>query len=459
MISTVCAAMMAVLAAPQPQVYQLNTQLPVWDVSARDVSGNGHDDIFAVAADDEPGSNERGLAVFLARDNGGYYGEPHFVLPLEDKVGSLFWAEVDGSEPKELVVAHAEGATIYQFTEGRFEVLAEPEFMSLFPESARRPRFLNDLAVDLTGDGIDEWLIPMPTGYAVRNAEEEIAYVRCEVDTGAGGGGEDGLTIRHSYPAFKAFDAPYSDNKAFVFLDDEQADFAYGPDWATRHRFELPLADDDEWDASAKLTDITGDGLPDLVITKLKGSLNVTVVTEVYLAEEPFVYPVEPTARYVFEGAFATPVVIDVDGDGRQDLVFLKVPYSIGSFVSYFLRGRVTVQADVYMYGDNGFSDRPAYTGSFPIEVPDGRRSVAYTMGDFSGNGHTDVAFGAGDDALVIHKNTPGEFLSRRPWLTLDVPPHGNARARDLSNNGIDDIIIYHPDSDLSKRIHVVLFE
>ncbi len=459
MMTTVWAAALVAMAATEPSIYQLQTTLPVWDVSAQDVTGNGNDDLFAVIADDTPGGdNERGLAVFLSRDDGSYYGKPHFVLPLDEKVGSLFFAEVDGSAPKELVVAHAEGATVYQFVDGRFEVLAEPEFMSLLPESARRPRFLKDLAQDLTGDGVDEWILPMPTGYAVRNADEHIALVRCEVDTGASGGGEDGLTVRHTYPAFKAFETPNDDHKAFVFLDDEQVDFAYGPNWETRHRFDLPLADDDEWDADAKLADITGNGIPDLVITKLKGTLNVTVVTEIYLADEPFVYPSEPSAQYVFEGAFATPVVIDVDGDEKQDLVFLKVPYSIGSFVSYFLRGRVTVQAEVYMYGENGFGDTPAYTGSFPIEVPDGRRSVAYTMGDFSGNGHTDVAFGGGDETLVIHKNSPGEFLSRRPWLTLNVPPYGSAGAKALTNNGVDDIIIYHPDSDLSKKIHVVLF-
>ena len=452
------AALLVAMGA-QPQVSTLTTEYDIWNVATEDLTLNGHKDILAVTSDEDSDPLIKQVAVFLAGDEGGYSGDPSVVLELDPRIGNLFLADVDGEEPRELVATHSQGVTVYQWNGEAFEVLAEPEFMSILPEGSKRPRFLDDVAVDLMGDGTDEWLIPMPTGFAVRNIDGHIADIRAEVQTVARGSGDRGISIRHDFPAFKPFDIRQHDHKGMAFLTDEHAEFAYGPNWSQHHRFRLPLRLDDRWQSDAQLMDINGNGLPDLVISQTRGTVNMTAQTQIYFAEDQLRYPREPSAVFESQGAFATPLLVDVNGNGRKDVVHLKVPYSIGSFVSYFLRGRLTIQAEVYLCGEDGFDTSPAYTGSFPVQAPEDQRRLVYTLGDFNGNGRKDVAYGVGENELAVYTGGEDEFLSRRPWLSIDVPPYGEAASEDLTGNGHDDIIIYHPDSEQSKQMRVILFD
>ncbi|MFP4173445.1 MAG: FG-GAP repeat domain-containing protein [Candidatus Hydrogenedentota bacterium] len=446
-------------AGAQPQVLTLTTQYDIWNIATEDLTGNGREDILAVMSDEESDPLIKQVAVFLAMDEGGYPGEPSFVLDLDPRIGNLFLADVDGEAPRELVVTHSQGATVHQWADGGFEVLAEPEFMSILPQGSKRPRFLEDVAVDLMGDGRDEWLIPMPTGFAVRNVDGHIADIRAEVQTVARGSGDRGVTIRYDFPAFQPFDIREHEHKGMAFLTDEHAEFAYGPNWRQHHRFRLPRKLDDRWQSDAQLMDINDNGLPDLVVTQTQGTVNMTAQTQIYFAEDQLRYPREPSALFESEGAFATPVLVDVNGDGRKDVVHLKVPYSIGSFVSYFLRGRLTVNAEVYLCEEDGFDTSPAYTGSFPVQAPEDRRNLVYSLGDFNGNGRKDVAYGVGENELAVYTGGEDEFLSSQPWVSVEVSPYGEAVSEDLTGNGHDDIMIHDPDSEQSKQIRVVLFE
>ena len=452
------AAILVTMGA-QPQVSTLTTEYDIWNIATEDLTQNGQEDILAIISDEDSDPLIKQVAVFLAHDEEGYPGDPSFVLDLEPRIGNLFLADVEGDGPRELVATHSQGAIVYQWKDEAFEVLAEPEFMSILPEGSKRPRFLEDVAVDLMGDGEDEWLIPMPTGFAVRNVDGHIADIRAEVQTVARGSGDRGISIRHDFPAFKPFDIREHQHKGMAFLTDEHAEFAYGPDWRQHHRFRLPMRLDDRWQSDAQLTDINGNGLPDLVVTQTQGTVNMTAQTQIYFAEDQLRYPREPSAVFESQGAFATPLLVDVNGNGRKDVVHLKVPYSIGSFVSYFLRSRLTINAEVYLCEEDGFDTSPAYTGSFPIQAPEDQRSLAYTLGDFNGNGRKDVAYGVGDDELAVYTGGEDEFLSSQPWLHVNVSPYGQASAKDLTGNGHDDIIIYHPDSEQSKEMRVILFD
>ncbi len=456
---TVCLALATMaLAMAAPDIYVLETHLDVWDLSVEDINGNGHKDLVAITYDDKEDPDTKHLVAFLQQDDGSYRSRPDVRMALDPAYGALFWAQVGEHPVRSLVAVSSTRATVMRLHEGQFVVTGRTEFNSLVPEGARRLRFLPHAAQDLTGDGIDEWLIPMPTGYAARNLDGLVAKIPVNVFSEARGGDRGGLQVRYGYPSHQVFEPPDTDSKSIVFLTDEYADFVYGEDWSQQRRFPIPAVQDDQWSADVQLRDINANGLPDLIVTQTAGSVNITVVTRVYLATDPYEYPDEPDATFETEGAFATPVIIDVDGDGQLDIAQLKVPYSVGSFVNYFLRRRLTVQAEVYLFKDGSFSTSPDFSTSFPIDAPDGRRSVAYTIGDFNGNGRADVAFGASGDELVVHTGDPNDFLSRRPWQTLNIPSFGRAEAHDLRNDGKDELIIYHPDTELAKKIHVVAF-
>jgi hypothetical protein len=69
-----------------------------------------------------------------------YSSTPSSVLPLDSSISTLFWAEVDGQAPRELIATDARGAKIYVFQDGDFTLSGEVEFSSLLPSNVKEPR-------------------------------------------------------------------------------------------------------------------------------------------------------------------------------------------------------------------------------------------------------------------------------------------------------------------------------
>lgn len=452
-----CSAIALLLvAAPAVEPQVLNTRLPVWDTLVIDVNGDGLDDVAAFCADDKSYPLEKDLTVFLASAPGKFLEQASVELALDPAVGTAFFAELDGSAPKEFVAVDSNGASAYRFREDRWETLGHAEFPSLWPTGVREPVFLRDTAYDLNGDGLDEWLAPTPSGYEVRNMIGVVASVPCDVVSAIRTGSSTYIT--HRLPAYQLFDLPGSDTKALAFLSDEFADFAFGANWAERRRHRIPVQVGDKWDAQVRMEDLNADGFPDLIIAQTEGMVNMRSLTQVYLAKGPFTYPDAPTAAFETRGALTSPVAIDINGDKRLDLVFVNIPLNVRSFFNYFVRGKLTISADVHLYRDGSYPPKPSFRTTLTLDAPDGRQSVAYTMGDYTGDGYVDAAFGRSIAELGIYEGKPNDFLASRPILTFPLPSFGVARSHDIDANGRDDIIIHHPASEHSRRIEIIVF-
>jgi len=451
-----CMLCMTVLADPPPATFVLQTEQNVWDVAVADPNQDGFGDVLALCCDETSYPLDKSLCLFHANGAGAYGEAPAAALPLQPQTGALFLAEVDGTAPQELVAADAGGATVYQYREGRFEVIAEPRFVSLLPSNSKEPLFLKDAAADLDGDGIDEWLIPVATGFAVRHADTLLATVSCDVVSEIRR--NDSTYISHRLPACTLFELEGTAHKGLAFLSDEFADFAYGDEWSKRERFRVPVNLEEKWEASAKMADVNKNGFPDLMVTQTKGTINLEALTHVYVAGEPFQYPEQPTASFVSKGAVASPALLDVDGDERLDVLLVSIPFGLKNFMNFFLRGKVSVDVAVYPFNGTDFGSKPAFSTTLTMDAPEGRERVAYTMGDFNGDGRLDVAFGKEDNSMAIHTGEAARFVSARPWVTLNLPCFGVARPYDLSGNPAQDILLFHPGGQNAKRIEVIVF-
>ena len=443
-------------AAVEPDAYVLNTDEPVWDTAAEDFDGDGMKDVLALCSDDESDPLVKYVAVFLTGASGAYPESPSAILHLDHTIGTVFLAEVDGEAPKEIVVADHGWAGVYRFAGDHFERTGTTTFASLLPYGAKEPVFLRNAAIDLDGDGIDEWLIPVPIGYEIHHVDGRVAVIRCDVESEVREVGS--LYITHKLPAYDTYETSADHKKNLVFLSDEYADFAFGENWQEHKRFRVPKKLDDNWSSSARLDDIDGDGLPDLVVTRTKGTVNLTAVTHVYLAEGPIQYPDEPSSTIETKGALTAPTIVDVDGDEKLDLVFVGFPINIRSVLNYFLRRKVTVRISVHRFEDGGYAEKPTFRKSFTLDAPEGREQVAFTAGDFNGDGLLDAAFGNTGDELTVYEGDVDVFLKSRPLVKLELPTFGIARDLDLDGNGRDDIVIMHPTGEHKRRIEVIVF-
>ena len=444
------------LALAAPAAFVLNSELNVWDVSSHDLNGDQRADLLVLASDEKSAPLRKSIAIHLAQEDGSYASSPSFVLPLPPESGAAFLSEMDGAPPADLVVVNAEGACIYQFQNNALELRSTVPFNSLFPSGAKRPSFLRNVSADLDGDGRDEWIVPVPLGVEIRRAETRVARVSCDVASEIGGG--NSLFVSHRIPALYTFSMEGSHRKGLAFLSDEFADFAHGEDWSRHERFRIPVNLEEKWEADSKMADINKDNLPDLMVTQTRGTVNLQVLTQVYLAQAPFTYPDDPTATFQAQGSIANGLLVDVDGDEMLDMVYIRVPFGVRNVMNFMLRGMVHVEADVYLFKDGKFQPEPQFQEGLTIAAPEGREQVAHAMADFNGDGRLDLALATQRDQLSIFTGSPDRFLSKKPWQVMNVPSFGEAKSYKLNEGAADDIVICHTSGEHQKRVEVLLF-
>ena len=447
---------LAAAAVSGPHHFVLETDAGVWDAAVHDIDGDGFNDVLAVCCDEYSNPLNKFVAVFLGNKDGEFPSVPSTICPLDPSVGALFFAETDGAAPIELVATNASGATIYGFRDGKLENLAETPFISLLPDGSKEPQFFEEPMQDLDGDGISEWLIPVPSGYEVRTPAAGVTVIPCDVVSEIRN--DSSTIITHRLPAYTYFKIPGQEQQSIAFLSDEYADFAYGPGWKEHRRFSVPVNLEEKWEASSTMKDIDANGLPDLIVTQVKGTVNLKVLTQIYLATEPFSYPAVPTASFEVDGSITSPLLEDVDGDGKLDLMFIGVPFSIKNFVSYFMRNKLTISVDVHLFSGAGFPEKPTYQSKLTLDAPEGRERIAYTVGDFTGDGLLDVAVGQGSQSLAIHCGNTGRFVSSKADIELALPAFGIARPYTIDGNASQDMVIFHPSGVNHRRIEVLVF-
>lgn len=444
------------IAAGDPTIVHLKTPTPVSDVALCNINDDGVNDIAALCAD--PKTMAATICVFPSSGSGAFAGKP-VVTQLAEKGGPGFFAEVDGSPPIEFIHIVPGGADVYAWSADGYTKQHESQFDSLLPVGTREPRFLPRSVNDLDNDGIDEWLVPIAQGYAIRHAGRELHRVSCDTISEISPSQSSGsLSISHRIPAIHIFEIEGQKNKVIGFLTDEFADFAHGENYDKHTRFRIPVDVEEKWDTFAQLYDITNNGIPDLVVTQTQGTINLRVMTQIYLAKEPFVYPEAPTVTYETKGAFSMPIVTDVNGDGYGDLLSIKVPFGVSFFVNLLLRKKVKFKVEAFEFENGSFPEKAGATASMTIEAPDGREQAAYTLGDFNGDGRIDVALGSGGNALRIHLGEEDDLMNDDPWHTLDVVPIGSARTVDIDGTKGEDLVIFHPNGDNKQSITAVLF-
>jgi hypothetical protein len=450
------AGVLFAIAAAHPETFVLNSPVDAWDVTRGDLNGDGLTDVVVYGSDATSENPTKELVLFLGEDGGRFSSEPSLRYKLDPSNGTAFACEFDGEPPEELIEVGQGGANVLRLEDGSLKVIDRVEFNSLLPGRTREPIFARDIPRDLDGDGAEEWLIPTPLGVSVYSRGHLRAEIPAPVSSEFREYGY--RTITHRLPAVTSFALPEETNNAIALLGDRYADFSYGHEWTEHVRHPLAIHNEENWDASAEFEDINADGYPDLVVTQTSGTVNLEVLTQIYFAQGPFQYPEQPDSKFETKGSFTTVELADVDGDGKSDLVLVRISLGVRNIINYFLRKRVSIEVAVHYLRNGGFAQRADETTSITIDAPDGREQSAYATGDFDGDGRLDVMVGTGEQRLTFYQGALNAFLSSRPWISLEIPTFGVARIADLNGNDADDIILHHPNGAHKRRVDLILF-
>jgi FG-GAP-like repeat len=214
---------------------------------------------------------------------------------------------------------------------------------------------------------------------------------------------------------------------------------------------------------SPLIEDLDGDGRADLILTKMTGRItDRRIVTSVYLNRAGNL-PLQPDVRVEHNGFATTLLVKDLNGDGKRDLMFPLVKIGVSNLIRNLVTDRADVSLLVHLYRDQGlYYSAPDWTRSFSYQI-----DMSYGVmlqgvwpnfdGDFDGDGQADLLV-AGNDEVAVYLATPGALFARDPAARMPVKTSARAIVRDLTGDQRADIVLwYDTPSDWKGVIKVLI--
>jgi hypothetical protein len=389
-------------------------------------------------------------------------------------------ADVRKGGGEELVFLHPDGVTAWSMGGAGGPVvrtkLVEAKTFFDAPQVDDLPN--HRFCVDLSGDGKADLLIPQHYGYlaafregdafpklrslslAAKNKMVRLTHEVFQLDF---------ASQRCLLPVLKAVDfngdgrpdlLGLSNKELVGFLGREKEGFPVKPSFRMSLPFMIPSVEEPEQDVfegkRVYLEEIDGDGRVDLVAVRTQGKVglftSIRTRFELFLGRKDAFYAPLPDRILTVPGVATRPEFLDLDGDGKCELLTPALRTDILAGIKTAALQEVTITYTVFGAGKDGLWDTsPAFSesASLSIKAIEQGRSVPGTAfaGDFDADGRGDrLAFE--DDEVRIHPGVPGsrfEYADDPRWA-LKAEFSNDFRVEDVNGDGASDILFFHHD-------------
>jgi hypothetical protein len=195
---------------------------------------------------------------------------------------------------------------------------------------------------------------------------------------------------------------------------------------------------------------IDGDGKLDLLVSHVEGSFtDAASTTYVHMNRGGEWKLDEPDQVFRSKASLDTNALLDLDGDGRTELLRMKLRFSLLEVVEFLLTREIDIQVLVHRYlPDRGFEEKPWIKTQ--VELPfsfETFRLVGFVPTahvDFNGDGFPDFVSSGGGDAIEISLGG-GERPFAAPSCRQKLSTAGVIRFGDLEGDGLPDFVIFDP--------------
>jgi len=205
--------------------------------------------------------------------------------------------------------------------------------------------------------------------------------------------------------------------------------------------------------------DIDGDGKLDLLVSHVEGSFtDAASTTYVHMNRGGEWKLDEPDQVFRSKASVDTNALLDLDGDGRTELLRMKLRFSLLEVVEFLLTREIDIQVLIHRYlPDRGFEEKPWMKTQ--VELPfsfdtfrlDGFVPTAHV--DLNADGFPDFVSSGGGDAIEIHIGG-GERPFAKQSCRQKISTAGVIRFGDLDGDGLPDFVIFDPHhSDVPIRV------
>ncbi len=459
-----------------------------------DFNGDGKLDILGVSINFDMNPPERWLSLHYQR-NGEYGESPDVMLPVGDNACALVIGDFLPGGGTEIGFLAEDGVYVYPWENGR---PAEKPIKLIHVRTFFRTPSVKQLPLwqwkmDLSGDGLDDIVVPLPDGYRIyfqtapgvfgktATLESDLAATipktiavsnyaanpevspsqfvsvselpRLEIVDINGDGLSDLVLIRKEQVTY------YLQEKAGVFPSTRKS----------RVTYEIPsLRGEAKKDninlALVKFVDINGDKIADLVVTKIEGQLGLfeSIKTSIYIHLGTGRGNFIPGQIISIDGVSIDPEFIDMNGDGKLDVVTSRLRTDLfKQAANAAIFGDVAITYEVFQFdsAQNLYLKDPVYDKQILVARKDlektgaGAVPLLFIRGDVTGDGRPDmIAIDPKTNELNIHpgreKNAgagPRIDFDGTAHYSIKIDRHPKAlQLMDINGDGISDIILYY---------------
>ena len=469
----------AVGEVPRYEKFTLHLPGQLISSAEEDLDGDGLKDIVAFSVYTDRRGTYRVVSVFYQRKGGAFAASPDQSWALERNAAVFDIGEVSGGR-KAICFLSPTGMSAYMPAGRGF--------------NTRPTQLIRTENIFAQEDPLDlpRWPFMVENGHG-----QDIAIIptvsRLLVYTGAGGGyrqsgslpfstrtdfveniitGDSGpLTISHRLPVVST--APFTgkgNQDLFVTWEDNADVFARKPGGFAENpfiRFRPGLGDESKPDllenTSVQAVDLDGDGRSDLIVTKMTGGVAQTKTLVFIYLRKGNGFAAKPDQTIVTEGVIG-PRFIDINGDGREDIILPSVRMGINNFITMLTSKQINMNVGIYLQDRNGrFPARPTKEKlvNFKLDIENMGKKTRPVMvfgrfaKGFPGYG---LAVAAKDDRVSIYAPDRYSILSDNPALNLSVDAPSEMAAVDLNKDGVDDLVMtYRKFKDKAKTINVFI--
>jgi hypothetical protein len=452
---------------------ELETVLPL------DLDGDGRAELIVLEAERGHSRDVPYTLRVLRQTDAGFVAMPGATLRLPPHV-SLLSVEAFRGGPGLALLTPGEVA-IWPWHGGRFapEAAVRLPVDSLFPVPSGEVQLGLSWTADLDGDGAAELLVPRFDGQEVlgqdaTGALRRLGRLRLRAEARV----MDWFRrsrLAYDLPAISVQQVDgrgwqdlvvYLDGELWVFLLDATMD---GGDLAPAYVHDLqppkPFDPKEPRDPPMLLVsteDLNGDGHFDLIFSKNAASdsqFNTRTNVLVFYGRAgaggaPIDFAAEPDQAYFTEG-FSLPLVLDLDADGRKDLVLVNVEIGFWNVIKALISRSVNAQAAFYrMPGDGRYPRDPQQLETYEVTFSLGRFShqPIAQFGDLNGDGLPDLLLSVDKETLGIHWGRKNGIWASAPDARLkdNIPIAGQrVRVGDLDGDGRDDLLFAYNRDDI----------